>query len=111
MDELIFSPDIGQADFDALFTSTNKLRIVMLVSDTSVVAGPEQNPRAKGPMNLQLTIGGSVRLVPIEVASRIRAKNGGVVFWRTTTGDSGRFFFYRHAPPVFEEEDLVRRKA
>lgn len=112
MDELLFAPLTGPADADTLFASTNPFRITMLVSDAPIIGGVEINSKAKSPMDLRLTIDGSVHQVPIEVASRIKSKNGGIVRWMTTeTGNSGSFMYFRAAPAVFEDDELVRKKA
>ena len=92
--------DSGRLSRDVLFTDDNPLMVSVDVGSLPLVHGAiDSSPMH--PRDLRLLIGGVSYLVPYQIAKRIRAKRGGRVFWRTTSGESGTFFLIRSAPPVF----------
>ena len=107
---LILTPDLRSLDSTALFdTNQNSLAVSIPIAELTVVGGSEGNPNAKGTTSFRLTIGGTVYEIPFSVRRQLQAKNGGLVRWKTTAGETGRFRYYRDAPPVFEEDQVVNR--
>jgi hypothetical protein len=101
---LSFSSELGSLNFEDLFDGgSNPLRAHITTSSLSVVSGC--NGEDKNPFDLRVRIGGVCYKVPFDEAKRIKVKNGGTVFFRTTRhpleGDNeGRFRLWRHAPVV-----------
>ena len=109
MATLTLAPDLGLLDFDSNFDpNTNPFVIVEDIATFDVAAGPEVFTTVKGLANFRLTLGGVTYEIPQSVRHRLRGKNRGLILWRTDTGESGRFRFFREAPPVFEEQEQAR---
>lgn len=103
------SPDLGLADYAAHFDpASNPLLVQLEEADLTAVGGSEGNVLAKGVGAFRITINGTVYEIPLAARRRLRARNGGRIVWRSTTGEAGAFRFFRNAPPVFEEPELVR---
>lgn len=106
---LFLTPDLGQLDQAALFDAAqNTLLLAVDLSTLPITTEPEGDPHVKGVFDFRLTIGGAVFEIPLTLSRRLAGRNGGVVRWKTSGGASGVFRFFREAPPVFENEELVR---
>ncbi len=101
---LRLAPDTGAADFDTLFLEGNALRTTISSTKLQVV---NAGITIGNPYDLRLTIGGVSYKIPEAEAKQINGPNGGIVYWRASTGsgffDEGSFRFYRKPPPVFPE--------
>jgi hypothetical protein len=100
-----FSPDLGLLHFSDHFNgSINSLEFEVTNADLTIVSGHTGD--VETPFDFRIRIGGiSYRLAP-SLAKRIRGKNGGRVYWRSTrypteSDSEGSFRFFRGAPPVF----------
>jgi hypothetical protein len=99
MATLSFTPDLGFADFDSNFVLASNPLLVSVDTATLVpIAGPEG--AAKSFSEFKLLINNTVFTIPVSVRRKIRAKNGGFVYWRTSDGASGSFRYFREAPAV-----------
>jgi hypothetical protein len=100
---LDFEPDLGGVG--TRFSSS--LTTSIPFADLVVASGAEGNATVKGfGGTFRLTINGTTYEIPASIRRKIRAKRGGRVFWQAQ-GDSGSFRYFRHAPPVFVEEESV----
>lgn len=107
---LILTPDLQSLSPTALFDpNQNPLAVSIPLASLVAVGGSEGNPNAKGLTSFRLTIDGTVYEIPFSVRRQLQAKNGGLVRWKTTAGETGRFRYYRDAPPVFEEDRVEAR--
>lgn len=103
MSTLDFEPDLGGVG--TRFSSS--LTVSIPFADLTVATGAEASTEVKGFGGIfRLTINGTAYEIPVSIRRKIRAKNGGRVFWQAQ-GDSGVFRYFRNAPPVFIEEETL----
>ena len=92
--------DPGRLSRDILFVGDNPLSVSIDNGSLAIVHGTSGSDKMS-PHDLRLLIGGVSFQIPYSTAKKIRAKNGGRIFWKTSTGQSGKFYLFRSAPPIF----------